>query len=157
MARVLSITRNVARTGQFVLWCSSCGASGTLLRGTCARCYRAERRNFLRFAGLRLRILERDGYCCRVCCDRKSAERRLHVHHRKPGVSRERLLISLCPAHHAQIHRLQVLDRAMSPLAVELWRELHAGATEQLLLGFTAPPEERPATAHWLWEEARPA
>jgi hypothetical protein len=40
---------------------------------------------------------------------------------------------------------------------VELWRELHAGATEQLLLGFTAPPEEHPTTAHWLWEEARPA
>jgi len=139
--RVFSITRNAARKGQFALWCSSCGASGTLLRGSYARCYAAERRNFLLFAGFRLKVLERDRHACQVCEEAQGAER-LHVHHRKPGASRERLIISRCPAHHAQIHRLQVLDRTLPAPAVELWRELHPGAPEQLFLGFEALPED---------------
>jgi hypothetical protein len=104
---------------------------------------------------LRSGVLARDRWSCRVCGEPKSAER-LHVHHRRPGVSREKLLIALCPAHHALIHRLEVLDRLLPPLGAELWRELHPGAPEQLFLGFGQEVEPSP-TAAWLWEEARPA
>jgi hypothetical protein len=97
-------------------------------------------------------VLERDRFSCRVCGEPKSAERRrLHVHHRRPGVSRENLLIALCPAHHALIHRLQVLDRILPPLLAELWREQHPGAPEQLLLGFGPAPD----AAASFWESVR--
>jgi hypothetical protein len=142
-----------APQGQFALWCRSCGVSATLVRGFCRACYAARRRDLLRFAGLRSRIIERDRHACRVCGEPKSAQR-LHVHHRKPGVSREKLLIALCPGHHALVHKLQVLDRLLPPLLAELWREQHPGAPEQLMLGFgqQAVPA---STAAWLWEEAR--
>jgi hypothetical protein len=155
MARILSITPNTARGGQLALWCRVRGTPGTLLRGCCARCHSAERRNFLFFGGLRRKVFERDGGACRVCAQPGTSEIRIHVHHRKPGVSRERLSISLCPAHHAQVHHLRVLDRMLPALAAELWRELHPGAPEQLFLGFEAMEGERSAAAAWLWEESR--
>jgi len=108
---------------------------------------------------LRQTVLERDRRVCRVCGEPKSAERSpIHVHHRRPGVSREKLLIALCPAHHAQVHRLRVLDRIVAPLLAELWRELHPGAAEQLFLDFEqvslsgAEPAPSPV---WLWEDLR--
>jgi len=105
------------------------------------------------FGGWRARTLERDRYSCRVCGEGKSAKR-LHVHHRRPGVSRERLLIVLCPAHHAQVHRLRVLDRILPTLLAELWREQHPGAPEQFFLDFGLASAPLPAPV-WLWETAR--
>jgi hypothetical protein len=107
---------------------------------------------------LRQTVLERDRRVCRVCGEAKSAGGSpIHVHHRRPGVSREKLLIALCPAHHALVHRLQVLDRMLPPLLSELWRELHRGAPEQLFLNFEqmsiseAEPTPSPV---WLWEDS---
>jgi hypothetical protein len=127
----------------------------------CAPCYAAERHDRRHFAGLRQTVLERDRRACRVCGQPQSeGGRRIHVHHRRPGVSREKLLISLCPAHHAQIHRLRlrVLDRIVAPLLAELWRELHPGAHEQLFLDFDEVSRggaETVPTAVWLWEDFR--
>ena len=159
MAIALHFASTAALKGQFALWCRSCGASATLVRGLCAPCYATERHDRLHFAGLRQTVLERDRRACRACGQPQSTERsRIHVHHRRPGVSREKLLISLCPAHHAQVHRLQILDRLLPPLLSELWRELHPGAAEQLFLAFEevsvceADPAPSPV---WLWEESR--
>ena len=91
-----------------------------------------QRRNRSAIAGLRPRVLARDHHCCRVCG--RQAER-LHVHHRRPGVSRETLLITLCPACHARIHT-RCWRRKPQLLGVELWREQHPGAHEQLALDF---------------------
>jgi hypothetical protein len=147
-----SLNSQGAPRGQFALWCRSCGASATLVQGFCAPCYSAQRHDLLHFGGLRARVLERDRHACRVCGEGKSAERRLHVHHRKPGISRANLLIALCPAHHALVHRLAVLDRILPPLLVELWREQHPHAPEQLVFGFETEPA---GTNVWLWEYAR--
>ena len=56
----------------------------------------------------------------------------------RPGVSssKERFLISLCPGHHAMVHRLEVVDRLLPPLLLDLWREQHPGGWEQLALDF---------------------
>jgi hypothetical protein len=61
------------------------------------------------------------------------------VHHRRPGVSKIAYLISLCPGCHARLHKTLVWRQSFFrsvPLAVQLWRELHPGAPEQLALGF---------------------
>ena len=154
MAAGSSLNIESALRGQFALWCRSCGTSATLVRGLCASCYAAQRHDLLHFGGLRARVLERDRNSCRVCGRSKRAELRLHVHHRRPGVSRASLLIALCPAHHALVHRLAVLDRILPPLLAELWREQHPDAPEQLFLGFGQEAERVPAPV-WLWEGER--
>jgi len=62
--------------------------------------------------------------------------KRIHVHHRRPGVTQERFLITLCPGHHAMIHCLEMVDRLLRALVLELWREQHPEASEQLALDF---------------------
>lgn len=148
MAAGPSLHNQDAPRAQFALWCRSCGASATLVRGFCGPCYAAQRHDRLRFGGWRRAVLERDRHACRVCGEGK---RRLHVHHRRPGVSRANLLIALCPAHHALVHRLQALDRILLPLLAELWREQHPRAPEQFFLDFG----REPGGATWLWEHAR--
>jgi hypothetical protein len=138
--------------GQFALWCRSCGASATLVRGFCAPCYAAQRHDLLHFGGWRGRVLERDRFSCRVCGE---GNRRLHVHHRRPGVSREKLLIALCPAHHAQVHRLPGRDGIHPARRADRWREQHPGAPEQLFLDFGREAAAPPASAFWLWEDSR--
>jgi hypothetical protein len=146
-----SLSMSPAHAGQFALCCRSCGAPETRVRGFCAPCYAAQRHDFVYFGGLRRRVLERDRRRCRVCGQAETETKRIHVHHRKPGISREKLLVCLCPACHARIHRLRVLDRILLPLAEELWRELHPRAPEQLFLGFETEPA---GTNVWLWEYA---
>ncbi|HTF70056.1 MAG TPA: hypothetical protein VK638_46000, partial [Edaphobacter sp.] len=46
----------------------------------------------------------------------------------------EKWLITLCPACHATVERLQRLDRYLPPLLLALWREQHPDAGEQLAL-----------------------
>jgi hypothetical protein len=68
------------------------------------------------------------------------------VHHRRPGRSRLPWLVALCRACHARVHRLQVVRRVYPDLFLELWREQHPAAPEQLALAFAAPapsPEPR--------------
>ena len=139
MATTPPIRPSGSRTRQFALCCCACGAPAILARGLCASCYAARRHDRLHFDGCRGPVLERDRGACRVCSlSEENGPKAIHVHHRRPGVSRDRLLISLCPSHHALVHKLQVLDRLLPPLLAELWRELHPGAPEQLCLNFGA-------------------
>lgn len=59
------------------------------------------------------------------------------VHHRVPGKSVLGLMISLCPACHAKIHRTRVVVRLMPALLLALWREQHPTAHEQTALNFS--------------------
>jgi hypothetical protein len=59
-------------------------------------------------------------------------------HHRRPGCDQEKWLITLCPACHATVERLERLDRYLPPLLLALWREQHPDAGEQLALELAA-------------------
>lgn len=135
---------------QALLWCRRCGREGRLKKGLCLACYAREIRNQRYFAGLRLRVLARDRSACRVC-GRPGVGKRIHVHHRQPGVTQERFLITLCPGHHAMIHRLEVVDRVLPALLLELWREQHPGAWEQLALDFNRRDSGHLYLREW-WE-----
>jgi 5-methylcytosine-specific restriction endonuclease McrA len=124
--------REVRRTRQRVLFCR-CGSSSVWARGLCQRCYSRERADEKHFAGLRERVLARDGHTCRGC-SATSVNTVLAVHHRQPGVSSFDLLVTLCPACHAMVERTAVLFRDVPELLRTLWRELHPEASEQLPL-----------------------
>jgi hypothetical protein len=115
--------------------CCPCGRP-PVKRGLCATCYALRRRDLEYFAGLRERVIERDGHLCRGCGGRP---RRLGVHHRRPGVSSLRWMIALCPACHQRVHRTRVWRRQLPDPVRALWRELHPKAAEQLGLPFDAP------------------
>ena len=152
MALALPIYRSCAR--QATLWCRSCGSSaGPRLHGLCRRCYTRDWRNRSAFAGLRPRVIARDGWACQVC-GRRGAGKRLHVHHRRPGLSREHLLITLCAGCHARIHHTRCWRALPGLPAAALWREQHPGAPEQLALDFEGKSELVDPRA-WLGEEQR--
>ena len=112
-----------------------CGSAGLCARGLCRACYNGYYRSQLYFSGFREEVLARDGWRCRVCSLPTNV-----VHHRRPGKNHPRYLISLCPAHHAVVTRLLLLDHTLPPLLFLLWREQHPVAPEQLLLPW---PEKR--------------
>lgn len=120
-----------------------CGRAKILAHGMCAVCYTLRRQDKEHFGGLREKVLERDGYRCRVCDASGRDKRCIIVHHRVPGKSVLPLMISLCPACHAKIHRTRVVVRLMPPLLLELWRELHPKGHEQTALDFS--PARTPA------------
>ncbi len=93
-----------------------CGKAKVLAHGMCAVCYTLKRQDEEHFGGLREKVLERDGYRCRVCDASGRDKRSIIVHHRVPGKSVLALMISLCPACHAKIHRTRVVVRMMPPL-----------------------------------------
>lgn len=114
-----------------------CGKSKILAHGMCATCYSLRRQDEANFGGLRERVLERDGYRCRVCDASGRNKRSIIVHHRKPGRSILSLMISLCPGCHARVHRTIAILNDMPPLLRELWREQHPDGHEQVALNFT--------------------
>ena len=130
--------------------CCPCGKTKIFGYGLCASCYSLKRQDAEKFNGLRERVLERDGYRCRVCAELPEVERLCvgqppSVHHRIPGVSKLHLMITLCAAHHAQVGRLQTAKKPMPPLLLQLWREQHPDGHEQTLLDFnTAEPAPTP-------------
>jgi hypothetical protein len=124
--------REVRLTRQRVLFCR-CGSSSIWARGLCQRCYSRVRADEKQFAGLRERVLDRDGHTCQGC-HATSVDTVLAVHHRQPGVSSLDLLVTLCPACHALVERTEVLFRDVPELLRVLWRELHPEASEQLPL-----------------------
>ncbi len=144
-------------TGICVSWCLAdeagnsegvycrCGREKILANGHCATCYTLRRQDERHFGGLRERVLERDGHTCRGCGASGRDKRSIVVHHRRPGRSRLDLMISLCPACHARIHRTQAVLSEMPDLLLELWRELHPRGHEQTALDF-----------RWRAAEARP-
>lgn len=129
-------TQLVGDLARFVrpLWCR-CGSSNIYKKGLCSRCYASARHDLECFDGLREIVLERDGRMCRVCFRREEGPRSLAVHHRKPGISKSRDLITLCLAHHAIVTRTYFM-RFAPDLLRQLWREQHPRNPEQLELPF---------------------
>jgi 5-methylcytosine-specific restriction endonuclease McrA len=127
-----------SKTGvQRALHCR-CGREKILALGLCATCYTLKRQDDEYFGGLREQVLERDGYCCRVCGASGRRKRSIVVHHRVPGKSELHLMISLCPGCHAKVGRTRVVLSQMPPLLLELWREQHPLGHEQTALDFKA-------------------
>src|SRR3977135_1903631 len=88
---------NPSKTGvQRALHCR-CGREKILALGLCATCYTLKRQDDEYFGGLREQVLERDGYCCRVCGASARRKRSIVVHHRVPGKSLLHLMISALP------------------------------------------------------------
>ncbi len=67
------------------------------------------------------------------------AERKPIVHHRRPGQNRTGLLITLCGACHARVHRLATLRVWLPPFLAALWEEQHVGASRQLQFDLAGP------------------
>lgn len=114
-----------------------CGRQKILAQGLCGTCYTLKRQDEAYFGGLREAVLERDGYRCRVCDASGRDKRSIIVHHRVPGKSELKLMLSLCPGCHAKVHRTKTILRAMPPLLLQLWREQHPRGHEQVKLDFT--------------------
>lgn len=121
---------------QRVMHCP-CGNAKVLALGLCATCYTLKRQDEEYIGGLRETVLKRDGYRCRVCDASGRDKRSIIVHHRVTGRSVLSLMLSLCPACHAKIHRTKAVLSAMPPLLLKLWREQHPGGHEQVRLDFT--------------------
>ena len=133
-----ALKTNPSKTGvQRALHCR-CGREKILALGLCATCYTMKRQDDEYFGGLREQVLERDGYCCRVCGASGRRKRSIVVHHRVPGKSLLHLMISLCPGCHAKVGRTKVVLSQMPPLLLELWREQHPLGYEQTALDFKA-------------------
>ena len=124
------------RLPQRFLFCLACGSGEICARGLCRSCYDAAYHDDAYFAGAKARVLARDAYRCRVCGEITNV-----VHHRKPEVDLEEWLITLCPACHATVERLERLDRYLPPLLLTLWREKHPDAGEQLSFALETPLE----------------
>jgi hypothetical protein len=91
-------------------------------------CYRRLRYSAHFFGGNRDSALERDGGSCRGC----RSQHYLNVHHRQPGDHTQ--LVTLCAGCHARVHRTRILRRWLPEILVDLWREWHPDAVEQLQL-----------------------
>jgi hypothetical protein len=115
--------------GQLALLCQ-CGKAVELKRlGCCRSCYDRRQHSLRFFAGLRERVIRRDGFRCRAC----GVGSRLLVHHRAMD-SEERTLITLCIRCHLRVHRWRWFRHQVSAMLVQLWTELHTGAAVQLQL-----------------------
>ena len=81
-------------------------------------------------------MLTRDGNRCAVpgCTTLKRGKRSIAVHHRKPGNSDPKLMITLCLACPAKVTRTRHLQREWPPLLRILWREQHPKGHEQTAL-----------------------
>jgi 5-methylcytosine-specific restriction endonuclease McrA len=106
--------------------------------GLCASCYNLKRQDEEYFGGLRGQVLERDEHRCRGCGASGRDKGSIVGHHRAPGRSLLHLMIALCPACHAKVHRTKAVLSLMSPLLLELWREQHPNGHEQTMLDFKA-------------------
>ena len=96
--------------------------------------------------------MERDGYRCRAC----GRDKWVAIHHRRLGDNHPSLLITLCAASHAQVHRLLSIWKWIPALLAELWVEQHPGSPVQrqfdepqrsLQLNGRKEPLTRPAPA----------
>jgi hypothetical protein len=135
---------------QRALYCR-CGNEKILALGLCATCYTLKRQDEEYFGGLREAVLERDGYCCRVCGASGRRKRSIVVHHRVAGKSLLHLMISLCLRCHAKVGRTKCVVSEIPPLLLTLWREQHPEGHEQVMIDFTV--REMPAETLPLFEE----
>lgn len=120
-------------TPQPAWWCHVCAHPSLWARGLCRPCYDRQRRNETYFGGFREQVLARDR-ACRLCVARE----KLVVHHRRPGVNRRALQITLCVRCHARLHHRRRLPGFYSDLFLRLWRELHPDWPVQLRLPWAA-------------------
>jgi|SRR5208282_2566690 len=127
---------------QLALFCP-CGALPPLTAGLCASCYWKWRHSLRFFGRVRDEILERDGQRCRAC----GSDHWVGIHHHQPGSNLPSLLMCLCAACHAQVHRLLSLWKWVPELLAGLWAEQHPGVPVQLQISLSAqlelPFEER--------------
>ncbi len=127
--------------------CCPCGNDKLLALGLCSTCYTLKRQDEEYFGGQREAVLTRDGNRCAVpgCTTLKRGKRSIAVHHRKPGNSDPKLMITLCLACHAKVTRTLHLRRGWPALLRVLWREQHPRAHEQTALNFAdkRPPAKR--------------
>jgi len=119
----------VAGSKQKMLFCPDCGGLPTIA-GLCQPCYARRRHSRVYFAGVRDRVLLRDGYRCQGC----GAGNQRPVHHRRPGVHDMEWLVTICPACHAVIHKLRVHRRWLPDSLLALWHEQHPAVPLQLQL-----------------------
>ncbi len=124
------------RNPQRALYCR-CGREKIRANGHCATCYVLRRHDVSYFGGLREAVLNRDGHGCRVCGASGRDKGSIVVHHRVPGRSALRTMISLCPACHAKVHRTKAVMSEMPSLLLTLWREQHPQGHEQTRLDFS--------------------
>jgi hypothetical protein len=115
------------RGTQRSLFCS-CGQATPVVVGLCRTCYRRERHSVHFFGGNRDSALDHDGRACRGC----QSQHYLNVHHRHPGDHTQ--LVTLCAGCHARVHRTRILRHCLPEILVDLWREWHPDAVEQLRL-----------------------
>ena len=113
---------------QRALFCP-CGAAPAVA-GLCRLCYGRALHSQHRFGGHRERVIERDRGTCRIC----GAANQRTVHHRRPGNHHPDLLVTVCRACHARIHRLAALRRYLPPALLPFWAELHPPTPVQLQL-----------------------
>ena len=95
---------------QHVLHCS-CGRERILANGPCAICYTLRRQDTAYFGDLREAVLERDGYCCRICDAPGRGNWEIVVPHRVLRRLVLNLMSSLCPGCHARVHRTRRCSR----------------------------------------------
>ena len=133
--------------------CCPCGNDKVLALGLCSTCYTLRRQDEECFGGHREEVLARDSYRCAVpgCTTMKRGKRSVAVHHREPGNSDPKRMITLCLACHAKVSRTRVLRREWPPLLRVLWREQHPKGHEQATLNFMQ--KKRPARLVPLFEE----
>ena len=112
---------------QRALFCP-CGALPPLTAGLCNSCYWKSRHSLRFYGGCREEVLQRDGRRCRAC----GSERWVGVHHREARNHTPSLLLALCAACHAQVHRLLSIWKWIPALVAELWAEQHPGAPVQI-------------------------
>ncbi len=122
---------------QRVMHCP-CGNQRILALGLCATCYSLKRQDAQYFGGHREEILARDRYRCRVpnCTTVKRGKRSVAVHHRVPGNSDPKLMLTLCLICHAKVTRTRFVQGDWHPFLRELWREQHPDGHEQTNLDF---------------------
>jgi hypothetical protein len=137
-ALTLSPKRRVPRPKrppQRFLFCVACGSQEVCARGLCRSCYDAAYHDDSYFAAAKANVWR--GTDTAAGC----GEATNVVHNRRPGCDQEYWLITLCPACHATVERLQRLDRYLPPLLLTLWREQHPDAGEQLAFLLETPLE----------------
>ena len=140
-ARKVWLRRRFSKARQRILFCV-CGEAVPTIAGFCGRCYRAHAHSRRYFDGNREAVLARDCGRCQCCGAGKPDGSQLPVHHRLPGIHREELLVTLCAACHARVHR-RLRQRSWLPeLLVEFWREQHPGLPLQLQFALSASGDE---------------
>jgi len=137
-ARRHSLRGRFSKARQKALFCP-CGEAVPTIAGFCGRCYRARAHSRRRFDGNRDLVLARDGGRCRCCGAGKPDGSRLPVHHRFAGVHREELLVTLCAAYHARVHRRQRQRGWLPEVLVQFWREQHPDLPLQLQFSLSVP------------------